>query len=153
MGDIVRREAEVRGIKPSLGNMRRLMLKLRKEKGEVAVAELCISLIDGAGSDTVVIDGVRSLAEIRRFREFADTVLLGIFSPRWLRFKRLRRRWRRDAPRTLNDLSLRDMTEIDVGLGDAFALADYVLVNDRGMKDLRLSVSRVFRRIRYGMSQ
>jgi len=93
------------------------------------------------------------LAEVRRFQEFADTVLLGVFSPRLFRFKRLRRRRRGDAPRTLEDLSLRDMAEIDVGLGDVFALADYVLINDRDMKDLRLSVRRVFPRIRYGMSQ
>lgn len=148
MGDVVRREAEMRGIKSSLGNMRGLMLKLRKERGDAAVAELCISPINGTGSNMIVIDGVRSLAEVRRFQKFTDTVLLGVFSPRWLRFKRLRRRRRRDAPRTLKDLSLRDMTEIEVGLGDVFALADYVLINDRDMKDLRLSVRRIFPRIR-----
>lgn len=148
MGDVVRREAERRGIRQSPRNMRRLMLKLREEKGEAAVAGLCIPSIRGAGSNAIVIDGVRSLAEVRRFRELADTVLLGVFSPRSLRFKRLRRRRRGDAPRTLKELTLRDMTEIDVGLGDVFTLADYVLVNDRDMKALRLSVRRAFPRIR-----
>jgi len=148
MGDVVRREAKMRGIKPSLGNLRRLMLKLREEKGEAAVADLCIASIKGAGSKIIVIDGVRSLAEVRRFREFSDTVLLGVFSPRMLRFKRLRRRPRDDAPRTLKDLSLRDMSEINVGLGDVFALADHVLVNDRDMKDLRLSVRRIYPMLR-----
>jgi len=148
MGDVVRREAELRGMKPSLVNMRVLMLKLREEGGKAAVAELCISPIKGAGSGTIVIDGVRSLSEVRRFKEFADIVLLGVFSPRWLRFKRLRKRRRSDAPRALKDLYLRDVTEIEVGLGDVFALADYVLMNDRGMKDLRSSVRRTFTSIR-----
>jgi len=148
MGDAVRREAEKRGIGQSPGNMRRLMLRLREEKGEAAVAELCIPSIKGAGSNVIVIDGVRSLAEVRRFRKFADTVLLGVFSPRSLRFERLKRRRRGDAPRTLKGLSLRDMAEIDVGLGDVFTLADYVLVNDRAKKGLWLSVRRVFPKIR-----
>jgi len=143
MGDVVRREAMVRGVKPSLGSMRRLMLRLRMEKGEAVIADLCIPPIYETGSNTVIVDGVRSLAEVRRFQRFADTILIGVFSPRWLRFKRLRRRRRRDAPRTLKDLTLRDMTEINVGLGDVFALADFVLVNDSTIKSLELSVGRI----------
>lgn len=144
MGDAVRMEAEMRGVKPSLRSMRRLMLQLRGERGKAAVADLCMPLIRETGSNTVIVDGVRSLAEVHRFRRFADTSLIGVFSPRCLRFKRLRTRRRRDAPRSLKDLTLRDMTEIDVGLGDAFALSDFVIVNDSTMRSLELSVRRIF---------
>jgi dephospho-CoA kinase len=148
MGDAVRMEAKARGVKPSLRNMRELMLQLRRERGEAAVADLCLPLIEGTGSATVIIDGVRSLAEVQRFGGLAHVRLIGVFSPRYLRFQRLKTRHRRDAPRSLKDLALRDMTEVDVGLGDAFALSDLLIINDGPLRSLRLSVERMYRMMR-----
>jgi len=143
MGDVVRREASRRGIKPSLKNMRDLMFQLRKERGEEAVAELCIPLIKETRSRIVVIDGVRSLAEVRKFKTFGQVTLIGVFCPRRLRFKRLCLRRRKDAPRSIKDLELRDTAEINVGLGTTFTLVDYMLVNDGSISDLKAAVEKI----------
>lgn len=148
MGDVVRNEAAARGLRPTLENMRELMIRLREEKGDAAVAELCISIIGGIGSRAVVVDGIRSLVEVRRFQSYAPLSLIGVFSPQLLRFKRLRERRRSDAPKSPADLDRRDMTEIEVGVGAAFALADYMLVNDGTVDKLEAALRTILPRIR-----
>ncbi len=147
MGDAVRREAELRGIKPSIGNMRKLMLQLRRERGDAVVADLCIPLVLETGSKVVVIDGVRSPAEVRRFRKLGHVILVGIFCPRKLRFERLRRRPRKDAPKDIRALELRDEVELSVGLGTIFALADFMLINDGKISDLDANIEKIVRSI------
>ncbi|MGQ9515102.1 MAG: AAA family ATPase [Thermoproteota archaeon] len=143
MGDAVRREATRRGIRPSLRNMRNLMLRLRREGGDDVVAELCIPLIRETGSRVVAIDGVRSLAEVRKFKTLGQVILIGVFCPRKLRYRRLRLRRRKDAPKSLKDLELRDTAELDVGLGVTFTLADYMLINNGSIDALKAATGRI----------
>ncbi|MBO3803623.1 MAG: dephospho-CoA kinase [Candidatus Brockarchaeota archaeon] len=143
MGDAVRREAARRGAKPSAGGMREFMLRLREERGDAAVAELCVPLVREAGSKTVVVDGIRSPAEVKRFEALGKVALIGVFCPRKLRFERLRRRPRKDAPRSVRDLELRDEAELSVGLGTTLALADFMIVNDGSVRDLKPAIERI----------
>src|SRR5574339_213388 len=64
MGDAVRAEAARRKIEPTRTNLGRLMLELREKNGPGAVSELIKDQIANSKSDVVVIDGVRSNAEL-----------------------------------------------------------------------------------------
>ena len=68
MGDAVRAEARRRNLEPTGQNLGKLMLELREKNGPGAVAELIQDQIKNSNQDIIVIDGVRSNAEIKVLR-------------------------------------------------------------------------------------
>ena len=136
MGDAVRKVAEERGIEPRGEEMRKLMKALRREGGPAVVAELCFPLIDAAGP-LVLVDGIRSLHEVEAFRRrYGSAVLIAVHSSPKTRFERLRARGREDDPKSWEEFRKRDEVELQVGIGSAIALADYVLVNEGTLEEL-----------------
>ena len=147
MGDAVRAEAQRRGLEPTGEAMRNLMLKLRAERGPTVVAELCFPLVDSAG-ELVLIEGIRSLHEVKAFRErYGRLHLIAVHSSPRTRFKRLIARGRPDDPSDWEEFCKRDKTELSVGIGSAIALADHVLVNEGPVEELREEARRLLRRL------
>jgi len=64
LGDGVRAEAKKRSLEPTGENLGKLMLELREKNGPGAVADLLTERIKNSHSEVIVIDGVRSTAEI-----------------------------------------------------------------------------------------
>ncbi|MEX1997002.1 MAG: AAA family ATPase, partial [Nitrosopumilaceae archaeon] len=87
MGDAVRAEAARRKIEPSGENLGELMLELREKNGQGAVAELIKNQIANSKSDVIVIDGVRSIAEVDVLKKFGTVKLLSIHASADTRFK------------------------------------------------------------------
>ena len=136
MGDYVRREAFRRGLKPTRENLSMLAHRLREEMGGDAVARLCID--DILSSDRpVVIDGIRSPLELDFFKSRIPSMLLVfVDAPIEKRFSFLSSRGRMDDPRCVGDLIARDEEEIRFGMMELKDRADYVLVNDGGLREL-----------------
>lgn len=135
MGDAVRAEAKSRGVEPSAENLGRLMLELRKKSGSGAVAELVKAHIEGSESDTVVIDGIRSNAEIDVLRKYGKVRLLAIHASADTRFDFIRHRGRSDDPSTKENFEERDNRELGVGISDSIALSEEVINNNNMTKD------------------
>ena len=134
MGDEVREEARRRGLKPTPQNLGTIMLKLREERGPAVVAERCTPKIKSAKSDVVIVDGVRSLHEVKEFkRHFQNFSLIAIHASPETRFERLFLRRRSDDPKNWETFLERDSRELGVGLGSVIATADHMIVNE-GMK-------------------
>jgi dephospho-CoA kinase len=131
MGDIIRAETRRRGFEPNAKNTGEVMKLLRKERGPAAVADLCLESIRQAGVDRVVVDGVRSMAEVEAFRREAKVLLVAVFASPSRRFELLRERGRSDDPLTYEMFEARDRRELEVGIGEPIALADEVLSNQR----------------------
>lgn len=145
MGDAVRAEAQRRGIDPTGEAMRRLMLELRAKRGPAVVAELCFPLIEKAGQ-LVLIEGIRSLHEVEAFQErYGRLRLIAVHSSPKTRFKRLRARGRPDDPSNWEEFCERDKTELSVGIGSAIALADFVLVNEGSIEELKEGARELLR--------
>ncbi|MHA2118334.1 MAG: AAA family ATPase, partial [Candidatus Thorarchaeota archaeon] len=72
MGDVIREETIKRGLDPNPENTKKVMLELREKGGLGAVAEFCVDELKELKTDTVVIEGCRSIAEIDVFDDFAD---------------------------------------------------------------------------------
>ncbi len=89
-----------------------------------------------------VIDGVRSMAEIDRFRAELgdDMVIVAIEADPEKRFQRLVKRGRSDAPRTYEEFLERDRRELAWGLGDAMAKADVRIENNGSLEEFRRRV-------------
>ena len=72
MGDALREEAARRGIEATPESFRRLMVELRRELGEAAIAKLSASKLHNAlrsGHRVVVVEGLRSMAEWEFFKK------------------------------------------------------------------------------------
>ena len=129
LGDGVRAEAKRRNLEPSGDNLGKLMLELREKNGPGAIAELLTERIKNSESKIIIIDGVRSTAEIKVLKNIGTVKLLSIEASTATRYKFLSARGRSDDPKTREKFEERDNREIGVGLGESIAIADETIVN------------------------
>jgi len=148
MGDVIRDEVKQRGLKPTPENLGEIMLKIRRDEGQGAVAKRCIPKIENEEGPVVIIDGVRSLEEVEEFRKaFQNFSLITIYCSPKARFKHLFKRDRSDDPDLWSEFIERDLRELRVGLGSAIAMADYTVLNEGSKAQLKSTVQRLIRRI------
>jgi len=132
MGDVVRQACRDRGLEPEThhGDVAQ---QLREEDGETAIAERSLPTIRDhlSESDVVLVDGLRSPAEVDRFQTaFGDEFLLvSIEAPFELRADRLRSRGRELTDEDETELKKRERRELDFGMGDVMEMADVTLEN------------------------
>ncbi len=144
MGDEIREETKQRKLKPTPENIGMIMLKLRKEEGPYVVARRCIPKIEKEKGRVVIVDGIRSLHEVDEFkRHFPNFTLLAIHASPETRFQRLFQRKRSDDPKGWETFMKRDLRELSVGLGNAIATADYMIVNEGTKTQLKRKVCEV----------
>jgi len=129
LGDGVRAEAKRRNLEPSGDNLGKLMLELREKNGPGAIAKLLTEQIKNSQSKVIIIDGVRSIAEIEVLKNTGSVKLLSIEASADTRYKFLSARGRSDDPTTREKFEERDNREISVGLGKSIAIADETIVN------------------------
>ena len=130
LGDGVRAEAKRRNLEPSGDNLGKLMLELREKNGPGAIAELLTEPIKNSQSKVIIIDGVRSTAEIEVLKNVGSVKLLSIEASADTRYKFLSARGRSDDPKTREKFEERDSREIGVGLGESIAIADETISNN-----------------------
>jgi dephospho-CoA kinase len=130
MGDVIREETRRRGLEPDEMNTGNVMLELREKYGPGAVAEVCLSTIKALKQSVVVIDGIRSYAEVEVFAKAGKVKLVAIHASRDRRYLLLTERGRSDAPSSRASFDERDMREISIGVGNAIALADESISNE-----------------------
>jgi dephospho-CoA kinase len=148
MGDVVREEAEKRCLEPIPENLGKIMLELRQREGADAIAKKCIPKIENARESKIIIDGIRSLAEVEEFkRHFLKFTLIAIHASPETRFKRLYRRQRSDDPKNWEIFYERDMRELRVGLGEAIAMAEHLIVNEGDLDVVREEIKKVLRKV------
>jgi dephospho-CoA kinase len=148
MGDVVREETEKRGLAMNPENIGRVMLELRKKGGASVIAEKCIPKIERKRNRKVIVDGVRSLSEVDAFKKhFPKFSLIAVHSSSEARYNRLHSRRRSDDPDDWNLFHERDMRELSVGLGNAIAMAEHIIVNENNRDTAKAKSRRVFWRI------
>jgi dephospho-CoA kinase len=136
MGDVIRAETKRRGLEPDAKNTGEVMRLLRKERGESAVADLCLETIAKKNAEKVVVDGIRSIAEVEAFRKRGAVLLVAVDASPERRFELLKERGRKDDPLTYEMFVDRDKRELSVGIGRAIALADETVSNQHATPDL-----------------
>jgi dephospho-CoA kinase len=145
MGDVIREEAKRQGLEPTDVNLGKMMLKLRQDLGPGAVGQIVLQKLQrdhandnnnnsGGGSDKnssiVVIDGIRSVAEVEVLKKVGHVRLLAIHASEDTRFNYLRKRGRADAPSDSIEFTGRDKRELSVGVSEAIALANEMISNN-----------------------
>ena len=135
MGNAVREEATKRNLELSSSNLGKLMLELREQNGQGAIAELIKPKIESSTANVILIDGVRSTDEIQVFRKFGNVKLLAIHASTDTRFSFLQKRGRSDDPQTKEHFEERDNRELGVGISNSIVLSDYTISNTGLTKD------------------
>jgi dephospho-CoA kinase len=135
MGDVVREVAENEGLEPTSDNLAKLMLRLRKRNGPEAVAHLIVNKIklmkkEDKQLSVVIVDGIRSMAEVQVLRRIGSIKLLAIHGSTLTRYTHVRERGRSDVPSNIGEFDKRDKIEMDVGISNAIALADETISNN-----------------------
>lgn len=151
MGDDVRMEAERRKIPPTDENLGAIMLQLRQAGGIVAIATLCKQRIEKDKSKFVLIDGVRNINEFFEFKKLGMAILVSIHTTPERRFQFLKARGRTDSPQSFQSFEARDRRELTVGIGEAIALSDEVIVNKGSVDELKEKSLRLFKQLKEGL--
>jgi len=148
MGKEVREEASKRGIELTPENLGRLMLVLRQDEGEAAIAKRCIPKAENMREKRLILDGVRSLNEVDEFRKnFGKVTLIAIHASPETRFKRIHHRQRSDDSKTWKTFHERDLRELNVGLGSVMAMAEYIIMNEKQVDFVKRRTIKILRRI------
>ncbi len=138
MGDVVRNEARKRGLELNDSNLGKVMLELRNKYGTDAIAVYIGEIIKDSNSDSryYAIDGLRSIGEADRLREYGYVKILAIHAPKERRFDLLVKRGRSDAPLSMQEFLARDRRELDVGIGEAIVYSDEIISNNGSREEL-----------------
>jgi len=146
-GDVIREETVRRGLPPTPENMGNVMLSIRHEEGAAVVAERLIPKIESSASPVVVVEGVRSMAEVDALSRKRVVTIVAVHASPKTRYQRLIARARSDDPKSWEEFTDRDARELSVGIGNVIALAHDMLVNEATVDDLNvaseLAISRV----------
>jgi dephospho-CoA kinase len=147
MGDIIREETRRRGLDPT-EHHGSVAQALREEEGETAIADRSIPAVRDAaeGADGVVlVDGLRSMAEVERFQEAfgEDFLLLSIEAPFDLRAERLGSRGREQTDTDREKLREREERELGFGMGEVIESADLTIENTDSLDRFRDRVRSV----------
>ncbi len=148
MGDVIREETRKRGLALNPKNIGKVMLELRKTGGNSVIAEKCIPKILQQENSKIIVDGLRSLHEADAFKEhFAKFSLMAVHAAPETRFKRLHIRGRSDDPHGWAVFRERDVRELGVGLGDAIAMAEYLIINEKSRDNTKAKVKEALRKV------
>ncbi|HEY32742.1 MAG TPA: AAA family ATPase [Dehalococcoidia bacterium] len=149
-GDVTDDELRKRGQELNEENERRVRELLRQERGMAVYAELNLPRIDAAlTSSDVVVDGLYSWEEYTFLKDhYGDSLcLVAVWSSPATRYSRLGSR--RNRPLTPKEAAGRDQVEIEnLHKGGPIAVADYLIVNESSMEDLRKQTEQTIARIR-----
>jgi dephospho-CoA kinase len=148
-GDITDDEVRKRGLELNEENERRVRELLRAEYGMAAYAKLNLARIDVAlKTSDVVVDGLYSWEEYLFLQDYyGDRLyLVAVQSSPRTRYARLGSRLNR--PLTIAEAASRDRAEIEnVNKGGPIAVADFTVINEASLADLRSDVSKVIKRL------
>lgn len=148
MGDIIREETKKRKLQLTPENMGKVMLALRREEGPAVIAIRCLPKIAESKKDKVIVDGIRSLDEIDEFkRNLKKFTHIAIHASPATRFQRLYNRARPDDPKNWEDFNERDMREISVGLGNAIAMAERMIINEGPINVVKVDIREVLEKV------
>ena len=135
MGDVVREAAQNDGLEPTSDNLAKLMIILREKNGPEAIAHLIVNKIrimkkENRKFGVVIVDGIRSMAEVQVLKSVGNVKLLSIHGSTLTRYSHVKERVRSDVPSSIDEFDKRDRVEMEVGISNPIALADETISNN-----------------------
>ena len=149
-GDVTDEEIKKRGLELNEENERCIRELLREKYGMSAYAMLNLSRIDLVQKKSdVVIDGLYSWEEYTFLKTHygEDLYLVAVWLSPGARYARLSSRL--DRRLTAEEAASRDRAEVEnVNKGGPIAMADFTIINESSLKDLKKEVKRIISELR-----
>lgn len=150
MGDIIIEETKKRGLSISDQNVGSVANSLREEHGMNAIAKLCLDTILNSQQNTIIINGIRGIEEIKYFKNHLDDIMvLGIHSSPKIRYARLIKRNREDDIQNEDEFHKRDERELKWGIAEAYILADEIICNQGTIDELKKEISDFLKKCKF----
>jgi len=142
MGDFVWDEVRRRALPMEASVVGAVADEMRKRFGPDIWARRTLDAVDRSAR-VVVIDGLRSLAELDAFRRALgnDFMVVRIDCPDAVRHARVATRSREDDTASREAFEARDRRELGWGLGEVLARADLIIPNEGSIGELRERVA------------
>lgn len=146
MGDLVREEAEKRGLRMDDRSVGNLANEEREIFGQGIWAVRTLPKIRG---QQIIIDGIRGIAEIEVFRKAfpTNTIVVSIEANSRIRYERIMQRRRKDATLTEEQFEERDEREKRWGIEQAMSEADFVIPNEGTLEEYQREAEKVLEEI------
>lgn len=143
MGDCVWEEVKKRGMELNEKNVGYIANSMREKYGKSIWAKRTIKKIKG--SDLVIIDGIRCIEEVEEFKSAfgKDFFLVVIHAPANFRYQRILKRKRKDDTLTFEEFERRERRELGWGLNKVIEKADYTIINDGSLEDLKRKIEKL----------
>jgi len=149
-GDITDDEVKKRGLPLNEQNERIIRELMREEYGMAAYARLNLDRIDLAlRYSDVVVDGLYSWEEYTLLKDYygGTLSLVAVWASPKTRYSRLC--VRRERPLTMAESASRDRAEIEkVNKGGPIAMADFTLINESSLDELKKEAERIVSQMR-----
>ena len=146
MGDIVREFHQTSGAAERGLSVGQVANGERELHGKDIWAKRAIERMSG---DIFLVDGCRSLDEVDSYKGLSDNVyIIGVHAPRSVRYDRLVKRGREDAPKDMSEFDERDNRELGWGIGNVIALSDIMIVNDSDLESFQSKVKKELEALR-----
>jgi dephospho-CoA kinase len=149
-GDVTDEEVSKRGLELNEENERSVREDLRQEYGMSAYAILNLARIDLARKQSdVVIDGLYSWEEYTFLKTYygEDFYVVAVWASPRTRYARLTDRSNRRL--ALEEATNRDRAEVEnINKGGPIAMADFTIINESSLKELKREVKGVISRLR-----
>ncbi len=154
MGKAIKDKMQEENVPITSESVREFATNLRKVMGYDIVARLCVPAIEQSikSGRTVIIEDIKGWDEVKFFRKHfgTDFALVAIHTPPHIRFQRAQSReseWDQKRVGTKDEFDFRDDKELGWGLGNAVAMADYVIVNDSTVEAFKENSEKLFRKL------
>jgi dephospho-CoA kinase len=149
-GDITDEAVKAQGLPLTEVNERPARERIRQEHGMAAYAKLSVPRIDsGLHKFNVVVDGLYSWEEYEYLKDYYGDrfQVVAVWSSPQDRYRRLGSR--KIRPLSLQQAAGRDRAEIEnINKGGPIAMADFTIVNNGSMSDLKKQTERIIARLR-----
>lgn len=141
MGDVVWDEVRFLGLPLEAAEVGRVANEMRSTHGPGVWAQRTLERVD-PDADLVVIDGLRSQAELDVFREALgdDFLLVMVYCPDDVRMERVVARGRDDDTYTEEAFRARDARELSWGLGEVIDAAEVTIINTGTIEELHAHI-------------
>jgi len=145
MGDVIREEVARSSADMSDANTGAIAMKLRDRHGSDVVAVRCTPRILSFDASVVVVDGVRSVDEVKYFKgKFGDDfVLVAVKAFAEQRLERIQKRKRADRIINRDGFLSREERELGWGIKAAIEHADIVIENNGSIAEFHKKVKQL----------
>lgn len=147
MGDVIRDETRNLNLPITSQNLGKIAIKLRKDFGKDVVAQRCAEKMQQMDADIVILDGIRSLAEVDIIKSKFEVKIIAIIVPDSKRHQWLLERKRDDDSADIQDILKRDEREIQFGVKKVIDGADFQIENNQTKEDLQMKCHQILQEL------